>query len=179
MSEKSCEYDTANAACAAALCASEPMKASMRTPPTFIAIPWMPVGRPKRNSERITVQSGPKPCPRGKRTTQPPPHSFHSAYTATSPEAITVPIADPVVPKAGMGPSPRIRTTLSTRFSSVMATPRIIGVLASPAERRAPPSMKNTIIPLLYRNVTRRKGSASAFTAGAAFTRSSSQGESA
>src|SRR3990170_4092086 len=34
----------ANAACAAALCGSEPMNASMNTPPTFIAIPWMPVG---------------------------------------------------------------------------------------------------------------------------------------
>ena len=31
--------DTANAACAAALCASEPMNESMNTPPTFIAIP--------------------------------------------------------------------------------------------------------------------------------------------
>ena len=61
MSEKSCVYDTANAACAAALCASEPMNASISTPPMFIAMPWMPVGRPNRNSERMIVQSGPKP----------------------------------------------------------------------------------------------------------------------
>ena len=39
MSEKSCVYETANAAWAAALCAREPMNASMKTPPIFIAIP--------------------------------------------------------------------------------------------------------------------------------------------
>ena len=39
MSEKSCEYETANAACAAALCASEPMNESISTPPMFIAMP--------------------------------------------------------------------------------------------------------------------------------------------
>jgi len=50
-------------------------------------------------------------------------------------------MADPVVPKAGIGPSPLIRTTLRSRFSTVMAMPRIIGVRASPAERRAPLSM--------------------------------------
>ena len=36
--------------------------------------------------------------------------------------------------------------------------------------------MKNTSMPLLYMNMILRNGSASAFTAGAAFTRSSSQG---
>ena len=65
-------------------------------------------------------------------------------------------------------------TTLSTMFSTVIAMPSIIGVRASPAERSAPPSMKNTSMPLLNRNMMRRNGSASAFTAGAAFTRSSS-----
>jgi hypothetical protein len=39
INEKSWVYDTANAACAAALWGSEPMKASMNTPPTFIAMP--------------------------------------------------------------------------------------------------------------------------------------------
>ena len=39
ISENSCEYEMANAACAAALCGSEPMNASISTPPTFIAIP--------------------------------------------------------------------------------------------------------------------------------------------
>ena len=47
----------------------------------------------------------------------------------------------------------------------------------TPAERRAPPSMKNTSIPALKRNIMRRNGSASARTSGAALTRSSSHGE--
>ena len=55
--------------------------------------------------------------------------------------------------------------------------PSTIGVRASPADRRAPPSMKNTSMPLLKRNMMRMNGSASAFTAGAAFTKSSSAGE--
>ena len=101
----------------------------------------MPVGRPNRNSDRMIAQSGPKPCPRGNDTTHPPRQSFTSAYSATRPDAITVPIAEPAVPNAGIGPSPRIRMTFSTRFSTVMAMPRIIGVRASPAERSAPLSM--------------------------------------
>ena len=72
-----------------------------------------------------------------------------------------------------MGPSPSISTTFSTMFSTVMEMPITIGVRASPAERRAPPSMKKISIPLLNMNIVRRKGSASCFTAGAAFTRSS------
>ena len=76
-----------------------------------------------------------------------------------------------------MGPRPRIRITFRTRFEIVSTRPRIIGVRASPAERSAPPSMKKTSMPLLNRNMTRRNGSASLFTAGAAFTRSSSQGD--
>ncbi len=55
--------------------------------------------------------------------------------------------------------------------------PSIIGVRASPAARSAPPNMKNTIMPMLHRNMMRRNGSASAFTCGAAFTRSSSRGD--
>ena len=39
MSENSSLYDTANAACAAALCASDPMNDSIKTPPMFIAMP--------------------------------------------------------------------------------------------------------------------------------------------
>ena len=112
-----------------------------------------------------------------KETTHPPRHSFAIAYNVSSPDAVHVPIAAPAVPKAGMGPRPRISTTLKTMFSTVSAMPRRIGVRASPAERSAPASMKNTSMPLLKANMMRRKGSASAFTAGAAFTRSSSQGE--
>ena len=62
-------------------------------------------------------------------------------------------------------------------FSTVIAMPSTIGVRASPAERSAPPSMKNISMPLLNMNMMRRNGSASAFTAGAAFTRSSSHGD--
>ena len=65
----------------------------------------------------------------------------------------------------------------NTMFNTVIETPRIIGVRASPAERRAPLSMKNTSMPLLKRNIVRRNGSASACTAGAAFTRSNNDGE--
>jgi hypothetical protein len=86
-------------------------------------------------------QSGPKPCLRGKLTTQPPCQSFQSAYAATDVDAIAVPIAEPAVPKAGIGPSPRMSTMLSTMLRIVIAMPSTIGVRASPAERSAPPSM--------------------------------------
>ena len=39
MSENSWPYETANAACAAAPCASDPMNDSISTPPMFIAMP--------------------------------------------------------------------------------------------------------------------------------------------
>ena len=39
MSEKSCVYEIANAACAAAPAATDPMNASSNTPPMFIAMP--------------------------------------------------------------------------------------------------------------------------------------------
>ena len=51
-------YTTAYAAWAAALWASDPTKPSRSTPPTFIAMPWIPVGRPNRNSSRMMFQSG-------------------------------------------------------------------------------------------------------------------------
>ena len=87
-----------------------------------------------------------------------------------------MPIAAPAVPNAGSGPSPRISTTLSTMLSAVITKPRTIGVRASPAERSAPPSMKNISMPLLVTNMMRRNGSAWACTAGAAFTKSSRTG---
>ena len=65
-----------------------------------------------------------------------------------------------------------------TLTCGVIETPSTIGVRASPAERSAPPSMKKIIMPLLHTNMIRRKGSASALTAGAALTRSSSVGAS-
>src|ERR1041384_816508 len=100
----------------------------------------MPVGSPNLNSDLMMLQLGAKPCLRGNDTTQPPLQSFHIEYTARIPEAMAVPIAEPAVPNEGIGPSPRMRITFSTRFSSVITMPRIIGVRASPAERSAPPS---------------------------------------
>ena len=88
-----------------------------------------------------------------------------------------MPIAAPLVPNAGMGPSPRMKITLNVMFIAVSATPSMSPVLASPADRRAPPSMKNTIMPALNRNMMRKKGRASAFTSGAAFTMSSRYGD--
>ena len=73
--------------------------------------------------------------------TKPPRQSLTIAYTATRPDAITVPIAEPAAPNAGIGPSPRIRMMFSIRFNAAMTTPRTIGVRASPAERSAPPSI--------------------------------------
>ncbi len=88
-----------------------------------------------------------------------------------------MPIAAPIVPNAGIGPIPRMRITLSTMLSAVIAMPSTIGVRASPAERSAPPSMKKISMPVLNENMMRKNGSACAFTAGAAFTRSSSHGD--
>ena len=90
--------------------------------------------------------------------------------------AITVPIAAPCVPNAGIGPAPRISTTLSVMLSTVIPMPRYRPVRASPAARSAPPSMKNISIPMLKRNIVRRNGSASAFTSGVALIISSSHG---
>jgi hypothetical protein len=90
---------------------------------------------------------------------------------------MAVPIADPAVPNDGIGPSPRIRMTLSTRLSTVIAMPSLIGVRASPAERSAALSMKNMSMPPMKTNMMRMNGSASAFTMGAALTRSRSQGD--
>ena len=87
-----------------------------------------------------------------------------------------VPIAEPRVPNAGIGPSPRISTMFRTRFRTVIVMPSSIGVRASPAERSAPLSMKKIIMPLEKPNMMRRNGSASVFTSGAALTRSRRKG---
>ncbi len=71
-----------------------------------------------------------------------------------------------------------MKITLRTTFNTVSTIPRRRGVWASPADRSAPPSMKNSIMPKLNRNMMRMYGSASACTAGVAFTRSSRTGES-
>src|SRR6187551_3382318 len=110
------------------------MNPSMNSPPMFIAIPCTPLGSPNRNSDRMIDQSGAKLPWRGNDTTQPPRQSLNSAYTATIPDEMHVPIAAPFVPYDGMGPSPRMSTTLSAMLSSVLVTPSTIGVRASPAE---------------------------------------------
>ena len=69
----------AKAACAAALCSSEPMKRSSSTPPMFIAMPCTPVGRPKRNSDRMMLQSSVQFIPRDNRMTVSPRNRCHSA----------------------------------------------------------------------------------------------------
>src|SRR2546423_1048919 len=98
----------------------------------------MPVGSPNLKIDLMIDQFGPKPPPRGIETTHAPLHSFHNEYTATSPDAMQVPMAAPLVPNEGIGPSPRISKMLRTRLSRVMLIPSIIGVRASPAERNAP-----------------------------------------
>ena len=175
MSEKSCVYDTANAACAAALCASEPMNASMNTPPMFIAIPWMPVGRPNRNSDRMmrpvrTVAVR----PRGNDTTQPPRQQLDERVYRHEARGDHRPHRRAGGAERRDRAEPADEHDVEHQFSTVITMPRIIGVRASPAERSAPPSMKKTSMPLLNRNMMRRNGSASAFTSGAALTRSSS-----
>ena len=82
--------------------------------------------------------------------------------TLMMPAEITVPMAAPAVPKAGMGPRPRMRITLKTMFIPLMRIPRRRGVRASPAERNAPPVMKNISMPKEKTNMMRRYGSACA-----------------
>ena len=78
-----------------------------------------------------------------------------------APPEMTVPMAAPFVPNDGMGPRPRIRITFRVMFKTVRRTPRRRGVRASPADRKAPPVMKNIIMPKLNTNMMRRYGSAS------------------
>ncbi len=146
------------------------------TPATFIAMPCTPVGRPKRNSERMIVQSGRQSEWRESLITSRPLNNWYSAYALTALDAITVPSAEPAVPRAGIGPTPRISATLRIRFNTVMVTPSRSGVRASPAARNAEVSMKNNSMPMLIEKLMRRNGSASALTSPDAFTRSSRVG---
>ena len=80
------------------------------------------------------------------RTTSDPEKSSRRNAAAVSPLAIAVPIVAPTVPNAGIGPSPRISTTFSRMFSTVMAIPSRNGVCASPAARNAALIMKKSSI---------------------------------
>ncbi len=132
----------------------------------FIATPWMPVGRPNLKSWRMMFQSGIRFMPLWNATTHLPLKRRTMAYPLTSAPAVTVPIAAPLVPKAGIGPRPRMKITLSVMFRMVSAIPSRNGVLASPAERSAPPSMKKSSMPNEKTNMMRRYGSASTCTSG-------------
>ena len=153
------------------------MNRSSMTPATFIATPWIPAGSPKRNSDRITVKSGrQRHCPR---------EVHHEPAGEEHPDrdsrhmmlAMTVPIAAPWVPYAGIGPAPLNEHHVQQKLRTVIAIPRRKGVRASPAARSAPPSMKNISRPMLQMNIVCRNGSASARTAGVALTRSRSVGD--
>ena len=80
MSEKSCEYETANAACAAALCASEPMNDEHEHAADVHrdALNARRQAEPEQRSDDRPV--GPESVlSRGNETTHPPRQSFHSA----------------------------------------------------------------------------------------------------
>ena len=61
-----------------------------------------------------------------------------------------------------------MNTTLKMMLRIVIAIPSRSGVLASPAARSAPPSMKNINMPQLPRKKVRRNGNASRCTSGEA-----------
>ena len=122
--------------------------------------------------DRMMAQSGAKLSGRGTRIAYLPERTIAFPMAATIRLAVTVPSAAPKAPYRGMS------TTLNAALSTVAAIPRRSGVRASPAARNAPPSMKKTSIPTLPTNIVRRKGSAAAFTSGAARTTSSRYGAS-
>ena len=109
----------------------------------------------------MIAQSGMNDIFLEKRITNRPENSSTRKAMAVSPLAIAVPIAAPNVPKLGIGPSPRIKITLSAMFMAVMNIPRRRGVRASPADRSAPLIMKKISIPMLNTNMVRIYGSAS------------------
>ena len=111
------------------------MKRSRNTPATFIATPCTPAGNPKRNSDRMMVQSGPFGMSRENRTTTRPVAINQMPTPDAANEAIDVPRAAPWAPNAGIGPSPRIRIMLSAMFRPMIDNPMRSGVRASP--RRA------------------------------------------
>ena len=71
----------------------------------------------------MIAQSGFHDISRGKWMTSLSVRISHSATDETVALAITVPIAAPCVPNAGIGPAPRIRITFRAMFSTVMPAP--------------------------------------------------------
>ena len=81
----------------------------------FMAMPWIPVGSPKRKSERMIPRSGAMSMPRRKWITEPGANSRHTPYTVTSVLLAIVPSAAPTVPSLG------ISRTLKRMVSAVIA----------------------------------------------------------
>ncbi len=100
------------------------MKRSSSSPPTFMATPCRPVGRPKRNSDRMTVQSGASGIVRenriGVRLANRRARPTRPAPTLL----MTAPSAAPTTPSRGNGPQPVTNPLLSARCVSVRPTPR-------------------------------------------------------
>ena len=134
-----------------------------------MAMPWTPVGRPNRNSDRMTAKSGLRSMPPSKWITDSGRVSRQTPYELTIVLLMTVPNAAPMVPNIGMRITFKPIVTGHRQSESQRGT-RI------PAARNAPLSMKNMIKPTMPTNIMRRNGSASARTSGAAFTSVSSQG---
>jgi hypothetical protein len=65
-----------------------------------------------------------------------PPSSVQPHTDATSHEA-TVASAAPVTPSAGSGPSPKISSGSTTRFTTAANASSLRGVFASPTARKA------------------------------------------
>src|SRR2546427_677384 len=108
------------------------MKRSSNTPATFIAIPWTPAGRPKRNSARMTPQSGRQSMPRCHVTGSRPESNKYAATPLTTMPATVLPTAAPAVPKRGKGPRPVMNATLHAMLRTVRRTPKRSGVAAPP-----------------------------------------------
>ena len=64
-------------------------------------------------------------------------------------------------------------TTLNVMFSTVIRMPSRNGVRASPADRSAPPNMKNSSMPMLNTNMSGGTATPRPCTSGVALTRSS------
>ena len=85
-------------------------------------------------------QSGRRRMPRRTTTSRP-----HNRYTASALLCAGDGGADrgTRAPMRGIGPQPGMQIMLNTMFRAVISTPKRSGVCASPAERSAPPTMKN------------------------------------
>ena len=90
----------------------------------FIATPCSPVGRPKRNSERMIVQSGASGMRRENQIGVRLANSSPSPMTPAATLLVTAPTAAPRTPRRGNGPMPVISTTLSATCVTVRPAPR-------------------------------------------------------